>query len=128
MSDNFAWVCICIMDGGHFSFLDTNANPWTTRLALRVTMLCCIVFEFLASWALLMQILCGFWYGMNLTVHCWFCWDRYFFVDNFKHPHFNLNVEIIQEHSCNNINTISHCYGSELCYGVCVFVSFFFYS
>lgn len=36
-------------------------------------------------------------------------------------------MEIIQEHSCNNINTISHFYGSELCYGVCVFVSFFLF-
>lgn len=35
-SGNFAWVCICIMGGGHFSFPDANADPGTTGLALRV--------------------------------------------------------------------------------------------
>ena len=32
MSGSFAWVCICILDGGHFSFPD--ADPGTTGLAL----------------------------------------------------------------------------------------------
>ena len=32
MSGNFSWVCICILEGGHFSFL--NANALTTGLAL----------------------------------------------------------------------------------------------
>lgn len=34
MSDNFAWVQICILDGGHFSFLDAGANPRTNGHAL----------------------------------------------------------------------------------------------
>ena len=34
MSDSFAWVCICILDGDHFSFPDAYANPRTTKLAL----------------------------------------------------------------------------------------------
>ena len=24
MSDNFAWVCMCILEGGHFSFLGAS--------------------------------------------------------------------------------------------------------
>ena len=32
MSDRFAWICICILGGGHLSFPD--ADPGTTRLAL----------------------------------------------------------------------------------------------
>ena len=35
MSGSFAWVCICILEGGHFSFLDADADPIMTRLALR---------------------------------------------------------------------------------------------
>ena len=35
MSGSFAWVCICILDGGHFSFPDADADPGTTGLALR---------------------------------------------------------------------------------------------
>ena len=34
---HFAWVCICILDGGHFSFPDANADPGTTGLALNTT-------------------------------------------------------------------------------------------
>ena len=34
MSGSFAWVRICIPDGGHFSFLDVDADPRTTGLAL----------------------------------------------------------------------------------------------
>jgi hypothetical protein len=35
MSGSFPWVCICIPEGGHFSFLDANANLGMTGLALR---------------------------------------------------------------------------------------------
>ena len=34
MSVNFAWVCICILEGGHFSIPEIDANPRMTRLAL----------------------------------------------------------------------------------------------
>jgi hypothetical protein len=33
-SDNSTWVSIYILDGSHFSFLDANADPGTTGLAL----------------------------------------------------------------------------------------------
>jgi hypothetical protein len=32
-SGTFAWVCICILNGGYFSFTDANADPRTTGLA-----------------------------------------------------------------------------------------------
>jgi hypothetical protein len=35
MSGSFAWVYICIMEGGHFSIPDADANPRMTGLALR---------------------------------------------------------------------------------------------
>ena len=38
VSGSFAWVCICILEGGHFSFLDANADPRMIGLAL--TQLC----------------------------------------------------------------------------------------
>jgi hypothetical protein len=38
MSGSFAWVCICILEGGHFSFLDADADPGTTGLALRAAL------------------------------------------------------------------------------------------
>ena len=34
MSGSFPWVCICIMEGGHFSFLDAYANLGMIGLAL----------------------------------------------------------------------------------------------
>jgi hypothetical protein len=34
MSGSFAWLCICIPEAGHFSFLDSDAYPGTTGLAL----------------------------------------------------------------------------------------------
>lgn len=34
ISDNFAWLCICIPDSGYFSFLDANAECRMTGLAL----------------------------------------------------------------------------------------------
>ena len=34
MSGTFVWVCICILDGGHFSFQDVDADPGTVGLAL----------------------------------------------------------------------------------------------
>jgi hypothetical protein len=34
MSGSFAWVCICILEGGRFSFLDADADLGTTGLAL----------------------------------------------------------------------------------------------
>jgi hypothetical protein len=34
VTNDRAWVCICILDGGHFSFPDADADPGTTRLAL----------------------------------------------------------------------------------------------
>jgi hypothetical protein len=35
MSGSFAWVCICILEGGHFSFLNADAGRGSTGLALR---------------------------------------------------------------------------------------------
>ena len=35
MSGSFAWVCICIPEGGHFSFLYAYVDPRMTRLALK---------------------------------------------------------------------------------------------
>jgi hypothetical protein len=32
MSGSFAWLCICILDGGHFSFPNADADPGTTSL------------------------------------------------------------------------------------------------
>ena len=40
MSGGFTWVCICIMEGGHFSFLDADANPELTWLALMMFSYC----------------------------------------------------------------------------------------
>lgn len=36
MSGEVSWICIGIPDGGDFSFLDANANPGTTGLALKI--------------------------------------------------------------------------------------------
>ena len=36
MSGSFAWVCICILDGGHFSFPNADADPGTIGLALNL--------------------------------------------------------------------------------------------
>ena len=36
MSGGFAWVYICILGGGHFSFPDADADPGMTGLALSV--------------------------------------------------------------------------------------------
>jgi hypothetical protein len=36
MSGSFPWVCICIPEGGHFSFLDADADPGMTGLALNI--------------------------------------------------------------------------------------------
>ena len=33
----YAWVCICILDGGHFSIPDADADPGTSGLALSPT-------------------------------------------------------------------------------------------
>ena len=35
MGGSFAWVCICIMEGGHFSIPDADLDPRMTGLALR---------------------------------------------------------------------------------------------
>ena len=35
MSGSFAWVCICILEGGHFSIPDADADPGMTELALK---------------------------------------------------------------------------------------------
>ena len=44
MSGSFAWVCICILDGGHFSFPDADEDPGSTGLALTdITLLISIV-------------------------------------------------------------------------------------
>jgi hypothetical protein len=37
VSGRFARVCICILDGGHFPFLDAVADPRSIGLALRAT-------------------------------------------------------------------------------------------
>jgi hypothetical protein len=34
MSHSFAWVCICILEGGHLSIPDADADPGMTGLAL----------------------------------------------------------------------------------------------
>ena len=34
MSGGFAWIYICILDGGHYSFPDVDVDPRTTGLAL----------------------------------------------------------------------------------------------
>jgi hypothetical protein len=34
MDGSFAWVCICIVDGGHVSIADADADPGMTGLAL----------------------------------------------------------------------------------------------
>ena len=36
MGDSFAWVCNCILEGGHFSIQDADAHPGMNGLALRV--------------------------------------------------------------------------------------------
>lgn len=33
LSDSLVWVCICILDGDHFSFMDASTDPGTTELA-----------------------------------------------------------------------------------------------
>ena len=38
MSGSFAWVCIYILDGGHFSFPDAYADPVLVGFALRPTL------------------------------------------------------------------------------------------
>ena len=38
MSGSFAWLCIYILDGGHFSFPDAYADPVLVGLALRPTL------------------------------------------------------------------------------------------
>ena len=35
MSGSFSWVCICIRDGGHFSFPYAYVDPGTIGLALK---------------------------------------------------------------------------------------------
>jgi hypothetical protein len=37
MSGNFDLVCMCILEGGHFSIPDADANPIMIGLALRAT-------------------------------------------------------------------------------------------
>ena len=36
LSGNFAKVCICILEGGHMSFLDVDADPRTIWLSLTI--------------------------------------------------------------------------------------------
>ena len=50
--------CISIMDGGHFSFLDADADLGTNRLALNTTKLRNITFTLVATRVILWSLEC----------------------------------------------------------------------